>query len=68
MKAGMNMSEVPIRINLRLQWSRTGKWLFSAGGAQTSEGPKERKYPDGSRKCSLNQRFHCANNSHSWPP
>jgi hypothetical protein len=34
-------SEVPTRMNLEQQWSRTGKWLFSAGGAQTREGPKE---------------------------
>lgn len=28
-------------MNLGQQWSRAGKWLFSAGGAQTREGPKE---------------------------
>ncbi len=33
-------SEIPTRHNLGRQWSRTGNWLFSAGGEQSEEGPK----------------------------
>lgn len=33
-------SEVPTCANLGQQWSRTAKWLFSAGVAQNREDPK----------------------------
>lgn len=40
-------SSIPTRMNLGQQWSKTGKWLFKAGGMQSASGPKARLVVNG---------------------